>query len=194
MIASVLGYFPWWSYVLLLGGGVGVAAWLGFLPIVVGLVKTVNSMLGIIPPIILALGLVFAVATAAVERTQLINLRKEVKLEKQQREAQAAIDKFKQLERAAEATKKLQDEKNARIETANKIAAKAVLDSRVLGTTVIGLRDTINKLNGADVSLYTNEKLRNDASVARELLGICSSRYSELAKTTIGYYTDSIRN
>ena len=198
MIASILGWFPW--YVWALGaGGLIVAAM--FLPAFAVFAKAANALLGVVPALVWAILLVFALGAAGVERSLLVSLKAEVKADKQAqiaKDAQAKVDAANAisvaLKSAAEETSKLQKEQNVRIQKANQVTVKAVVDSRNLRDTVAGLRDTIYTLDTANMPNTTAAKYRTDAAIARGLLNECSSEYSKVAEQAVGYYADSLRN
>lgn len=72
MIASIFELFPWYVWAALLLAAVAFAI---FAPAA----KVVNAALGICPPLVWAIMLVFAAGTAGVEKSQLSDLREEVK-------------------------------------------------------------------------------------------------------------------
>ena len=73
MIASIFGFFPWYAWAALLLAAIAFAI---FWPAA----KAINAALGICPPLVWAIMLLFAAGTAGVEKSQLGNLRKEVKV------------------------------------------------------------------------------------------------------------------
>lgn len=202
MISSILGFIPWWGYGGILALSILGIFLAGWIPVLLKIVTTINDMLKVVPPIILAGLLALAIATAAVQRNQLIDTKAKFKAYKAEVVQKATLDennrlksnlRIKELNNAK--IKKAQDEQNARVESANKVIRQYNTDNVTLNSTVSRLHDTITFLNGrTGPAERTAEEYKRDATIARGFLDECSKEYSKVAGWAVGYYADSLRN